>query len=540
MSRILAVSWNSHALRYVLAETQKRGAVRILNAGEKPLTPSPDGDNDAESPTVSQQLRETVAELKASRASLILCVSRGSVDAATFTVPPATDAELPTLVQHMAQRQLTGLGDDATIDFIDFPALDDGSRQVSAMAMAPAEEQQIREMADAAGCASTSAIVVTHPLRTFAPPHPEGDRSATLIVSKGLQSAHILVVQQQRPVLSRTLRLAPGSGRDAEAQFIAAEIQRTVLTIGGQLERGVDITDAVLVGSTLETQPLADSLKGRIDATVTQTSAGDLVEGGVAEAAQGAYAPLIAAVLDEARGSAAAIDFLNPKRPPTSSGKRDRLILAGVAAVMICGAGAYYVYSMFDEWNHRIEDLEEQLAQLDEQVSSTASMRRQALGVGRWERSRMNWLDELRDITIRMPSSPELTVGQFAATPTGSGFTVAFKGTSQTPEAHRAMELGIQDRYHTTRTPSFRENRVGDKVFWNFTTTLQIRKRDKKDYTAHQALSSRRRSAAGADPPAENTPPSATGDDAADGTSAEAPAEPENEKPQQNTGGSES
>lgn len=533
MSRYLAVSWNSHTLRYVLAETQKRGSVRVLNAGEKPLQETSQDDGEQASPDVGQRLRETVGELKAGRATLLLCLSRGAVDSATFTVPPASDAELPTLVEHMARRQLTGLADDATIDFVSLKQQEDGSREISAMAMAPAEEQQVRRMVDAAGCASAKAIVVTHPLQAFTEPPADDDSSATLIVSKGLQSAHILVVRQQRPLLSRTLRLAPGASRDAEAQFIAGEIQRTMLTIAGQLDDDVNITKAVLVGSRLETEPLATSLNGRIDATITQTSAADAVEGELAESAQGAYAPLIAAVLDEARGSLPAIDFLNPKRPPTSTGRRNKLVLAGVAAVLVCGAGAFYVHSMFDEWNTKIAGLEEQLAQLDEQVNSTASMRRQAVGLGRWERSRMNWLDELRDITIRMPSSPELTVGQFAATPSGSGFTVAFKGTTQSPEAHRAMELGIQDRYHTTRTPSFRENRIGDKVVWNFTTTLQIRQRAKKDYTAHKNLPTRRPSTATTtDKPAEDSTPAA-----AAGRSDAAAESPQAETPRQ-TGGS--
>ncbi len=50
------------------------------------------------------------------------------------------------------------------------------------------------------------------------------------------------------------------------------------------------------------------------------------------------------------------------------------------------------------------------------------------------------------------------------------------------------MEVGIQDRYHSTRTPSFSESRSGDKVVWNFRTTLQIRNRAKKDYKAHRDL----------------------------------------------------
>ena len=197
MSKTLAVSWDSHSLRYVLAETRKRGEVQVLNAGEKPIMDTTESD-DSDALNVVQQLSEVIGELKASRAKLILCVGRGTVDSARFTVPPATDAELPTLVQNMAQRHLTGLGEDATIDFVSFPPLDDGSCQVSAMAMAAADEQLVGELAEVSGCTNISAVVVTHPLRIFAPSQDVNDRSATLVVSKGLQSAHILLLQHQQ------------------------------------------------------------------------------------------------------------------------------------------------------------------------------------------------------------------------------------------------------------------------------------------------------------------------------------------------------
>ena len=487
MSKLLAVSWNFHTLRYVLAETNKRGSVKLLNAGEKTVTEAvDDAEAESESSDIVLQVHDLVSELKASRARLILCVGRGSVDSVTFTIPPASNAELPTLVQNMAQRQLTGLGEDTTIDFVSFPPLDDGSRQVSAMVMAPAQEQLIHRMAEAS--ASASAVVVTHPLRTFVPSQTERNGSAALVVSRGQQSAHILVVQHQQPVLSRTLRLAPGTTPEAEARFISAEIQRTILTLGEGPERGVEITTAVLVGSPEDTAALAGSLEGRIDASLTQTSADELIGGWTGKGVQAGDGPLIAAVREAAERATPPVDFLNPKRPPTSTGRRNRLLAVTGVLMLLAFGGWYYVHSLFAEWNQKIADLQPQLEAMRENVKKTVSMRRQAMGLARWERSRMSWLDEIRDITIRMPSSPELSVQQFAATPAGSGYTVTFQGTSRSPEAHRRMEVGIQDRYHTTRTPSFSESRQGKQVVWNFRTTLQIRQRPREDYMAHRDL----------------------------------------------------
>lgn len=492
MSKLLSVSWSSDSLHYVFAETRKGGVIRVLNAGEK-LFPSNPDDEEPESADdlLVRQLQEVSAECKASRAKLILAVGRGSVDSATFIVPPSTESELPTLVENMAQRQLTGLGDDPTIDFVSFPPQEDGSRSVSAMALASPDSKLIQRLVEASGCQTASAIVVTHPLRTFAPTLPEGDESATLVVSKGLQAAHILVVQHGSPVLSRTIRLAPGASREEEAAFIAAEIQRTVLTIGEHLNNDIAIGNAVLVGSQFETTALAEALEGRVEASVSQVSAAEFVEAESAEATQGTYAPLIAALREEATGTQPAVDFLHPKKPPTQVGKRNKLLAIAAGVLLLVGGGWYYVHSLFAEVEGRIADVEPQLKDITEFLKETASMRKQAAGLARWDASRMNWLDELRDLTIRMPSSPELTVRQFAATPAGSGYTVTFQGTSKSPEAHRAMEVGIQDKYHTTRTPSFSQTGSGKNLQWNFRTTLQIRRRSKKEYRAHRALENR-------------------------------------------------
>ncbi|MCH2211662.1 MAG: hypothetical protein MK110_10185 [Fuerstiella sp.] len=486
MSKFLAVSWNSQSLHYVFGEKRKGDAVHVLAAGEKKLVESVQSDSDGPAPDVLRRLREITDQLKVGRAKLILCVNRGCVESVEFTVPPATDDELPTLVQNMARRQLSGPGEDASIDFISFPPRDDGSGYVNAMAMAPEDEQLIHNLAEFSGCTKNSAVVVTHPLRVFVPDQQETDQSAVLVVSVGSQSAHLLVVRHQRPVLSRTLSLARGQSREAEARFVTGEIQRTMLSIGDRRERNVEVNRAVLVGSPLETEILAGQLEGRVQLAISHVSASKLVTGDIADLEQGAYAPLIAALLETASGVTPAVDFLNPRRPSASSGRRNRWLAVAVLLLILSGGGWYYTDSLFAEQHREIAELKAQLEPITESLRKTAPLIRQASGLSRWERSRMNWLDEIRDITIRMPSSPDVSVRQFAATPARTGFTVTFQGISSSPEAHRAMEIGIQDRYHTTRTPSFSESRSGKDVVWNFRTTLQILKRENKDYTAHR------------------------------------------------------
>jgi len=120
MSKLLAVSWTPSLklLRYVYADAEKGGSLRIINAGEKeildgsdespPTDDAEDADGNESRPTIADLLKSLVSELHASKATLLLCVSRGAVDSVTMTVPPASDTELPTLVRNLATRQLSG------------------------------------------------------------------------------------------------------------------------------------------------------------------------------------------------------------------------------------------------------------------------------------------------------------------------------------------------------------------------------------------------------------------------------------------------
>ena len=178
MSKLLAVRWNFESLRFVFGESGKNGSLRVIQAGERIFATSSSLTTDAEQddPAVddpaaadfstdpAQHIAALVRELKASKATLLLCLNRSVVDSATFNVPPASDAELPIIVRNMALRQLPGLTEDSVLDFIAYPPESTGGRSVNVMALAAAEQQQIADIAAKAGCVRQRAIVVTHPL----------------------------------------------------------------------------------------------------------------------------------------------------------------------------------------------------------------------------------------------------------------------------------------------------------------------------------------------------------------------------------------
>jgi hypothetical protein len=487
MSRLLAVSWNTTAVRFVYGESGKQGLLRLIDAGERSFEYE-DAETTAD-PSVkvdpSQCILALVRELKATKATLLLCLNRGAVDSVSFQVPPATDAELPAIVNNLAIRQMAGLTEDSVVDFIAYPPAKDGTRRISAMAMAPTDQQFIERMAKETGCGRVRMLVVTHSLRLFIPSADDTETSEILVITKGQQSAHLLVAQNGLPILSRSLRLAPEMKGPGEAKYIAGEVQRTLLSAENDTGHDVEIDRVVVVGSGIESTILVDALSDQFDMTVSRVPVRSLVEGEAGAASVSAYGPLVSALKQEAMGTRPDIDFANPKRPAATANPRNRILAIVAAVLLIGGTGWYYVHSQFATAQEENVQLRERRKELAELVKETRSKRNLAKVLAAWERGRMSWLDELRDITIRMPSSPDVIVQQFSAAASGSSYVVSFRGTGRNPDAIRQMEERLRDKYHEPRTPGVREVPDGKKSVWSFQTTMRVKSRRKDSYVSH-------------------------------------------------------
>jgi len=454
---------------------------RVAEEQEKPADSQQGSQEEQDQPEPSMKglLKSLVSELGASKATLLLCVNRGAVDSVTFSVPPATEAELPTLVRNMAIRQLQGINEESQLDFIAYPPEEDGTRKVSAMVLPAEQQQMVQELVDAAGCPMHRIIITPHSLGVFAPPPSENDKTATLIISEAADAAHLLIVQNKLPILSRTVRLSSDMSTEHREEFVASEIQRTLLA------EDVEIGNVVLVGSEVETALLNRSLENRYDVEIQQVTSVSLIEGDASGAAFGIYTPLVAALKSEAIQVTPAIDFAHPKKPPVPVNRRNRILAIAAVVILIAGTGWYYVNSQFAEIETEIAKLKIRRNELNDLVKKTRTKRNLAKVLARWEGSRIDWLDELRDLTVRIPSSPKLSLQQFTASPTQKGAVVSFRGTSQSPEAIRQMEISLADQYHQLKTPGIRERKQGKKSIWTFQTTMTIRSRPREKYTSH-------------------------------------------------------
>ncbi len=491
MPRLLVINWNARTLRYLHTDGDRRGQLRVADAGEIEII----GDGELSAAIVSR-VQQLVVQLKAQKSKLLILMNRGSVDSARFSVPPASESELPALVQNMAVRDIPGATDQTPVDFVAYPTQPDGTRNISAMALIAEDLVLVRQLMSDSGCKSHRVLVSTHPLRTFVPEllrieqkNAGNSDSATLVISRGDDVAEVLLCADGLPLLSRTIRLAADVAQPEMNRYLCSEIQRTLISAGSRMAQPAKIAHVVVVGDEVQTAGLDDVLSGhfQVVAAVVRPSSvlaePNSAEPTVSIVSSGNFAPLLAAASEEMSLVTPAIDFANPRRPPVQTSPFNKIAAAVTAASLLVGGGYYYVWSQFNEIDEENARLVARLNELNDIVKDTQSRRSLASSMEAWEKNRISWPDELRDLTQRIPSLPNLTIQQLSISAAGPGKAVAtFRGVGKSPEVIAQMENNLRDKYHDIRIPGVRQQQDGSKVVSAFQATLTIRRRSPSEY----------------------------------------------------------
>ena len=488
MGKILAIDWDRHQLRYVLAVIGRR-TVKVLAASAVPMMMRQDEDDPEERPDPAGTLRAKLGR-KASRLPALVGVDRASIETLTLTLPPATDAELPELVLNQAMRDSPSVTEDTPLDFL--PQNDDPTepREVLVATLAPDAMRQIKRACTEAGIKPARMLMRPYASASlFLRSELAENGEASLLVNLVGDEVDLTVVAEGKIVFTRTARI-PHSDDQAETdQRVLAEIGRTLMVamqhqIGDQSVRRI-----CLCGSQGDRQGLSDGATEQFELPVVEFDPFDAVE--IARKAipdePGSFTSLLGMLLDEAYNAQHAIDFLNPREVPKPPDRRR--LYAAVAGLLIIG-GLY----VWDDQSSELEKLDATIATLTqehnkrEQMATVAANQIQiASALRAWHSTEINWLDELRDLSVRFPSGQDMVVLRMNLSPgRRGGGAVTFSGLARAPKILVGMEDDMRrDGLHDISSKRLQERGPGGELAWSFETSMTVAPRTTQTYLVH-------------------------------------------------------
>jgi len=485
MKPLLAIEWDRHEVRYVLA-TRQGGEVRI-RAVHSELLPQTDEPLSVEP---GETLKKALTGQGHRRAVTLVGVDRSRVELMHFTLPPARDSELPALVYNEVLRESPAAVGESVLDFV--PLGDDPSRvrEVAAAVLPHQQLEQIQKTCAAAGIKPDRMPLRSHAAVSLFSRAVSAPERVCLLVAPVRDEVDLTVLHEGKSVLSRTVRLPGPIGQEPADQQLLTEIKRT-LAVAAQGELRDDPVQRIYVfGRSRETEGLPERIGRELELPVQALDPFELVDARRIPLPDRPerFASLLGMVLDESHGRAHAADFLHPRKPPKSLDHRRATALVGAAAVVLVLLGVYLAWQPLAAARADNDKLLDRLKQLDEGPIAQALKQRELMAaIRQWESSGVNWLEELRELSLRFPPERDVVVMQMSmnALPGGGG-DVAFQGLVRDSSVVRRIENNLRDQYHRLNSRSVHEGSYTEQYARRFEARMYVEKRSKQQYAQGQ------------------------------------------------------
>ncbi len=408
MTRSIAIHWDQDVIRIATADVGDR--VRVDD-----LVVFPIGDG-SEVPAISEIISNYVAKNGLARTDASVVIGRGQIELRVIELPAAPDDELPDLVRYQAKSHFSTIADGQPIDFIRLAnGKEDSPVHVLAATLSSAELKKIQTVFE------STKLRVRHVLpRPFALVNLLRNELTApkyhLLVNRFETEADLTVTYRNRIVLTRTLRLPHDKAEQAMALIL--EIRRTVAASPNQPSGG-QVSKVIVLGSGVANQTLANLIDEQLKLPAEARSVEDFVSLGSSAAKaigddNGSFAPVLGSLNLPAEPSEHLIDFAIPhRRPEPVTDPRRKYRLAGIAAAITIFLLAIVLFMFFSR-RSEIQRLTSELAILSLDSDSRDLLIGKIETLDTWKRGDINWLDELYEISDRLPLPDEAIVNRLS------------------------------------------------------------------------------------------------------------------------------
>jgi Tfp pilus assembly PilM family ATPase len=476
MSQYLALEWDANEARIAVARNRGKD-VTIEHAFTVQL-----GEPAAAGAGAGQKIAEALRQRNIGRVETLVAVGRTSIELRQLSLPPSPPDEMPELVRFQALRQFTTIGEDWPLDFVQLDTESTESTSVLAAAISPDLVAQIRATCQGAELTPKRLVLRPFAAASLLRRHDrDSSHPCRLMVDLLTEEADLTVLDDKHVVLMRTVRLPSTDNIETQGRSLLGEIRRTIAAASNQLH-GRRVERVILCGEGTDQAALKALVEQELSLTVQFFNPfDDLTLGSNLRANRpshaGRFAPLLGMLLDEAAGATHAIDFLHPrKKPEPVNTRRQKVLIAATVAVMAM-AGVLLVMMQLDSADGEIAQLRSQISGIKSKVVTAEKQRLNTAAVQDFVDNDINWLEELKGLSLQLPSEKDVLVTQLTAgTRVTGGGQISVEGFVRESAQIKEVQQSLRANNRKVVSTGGHEDprRAKDKYTWRFDETVMI------------------------------------------------------------------
>jgi hypothetical protein len=467
--RFLAIDWDQNQLHVVIGAAGG-GRVKFHRALVWQEDKSP---NPAEPEELGRVLRDRIKSAGVAPAPVLACIGRDRVILKDLRFPAVAAAEEPAVVRFQAVKELSDAPEDVVIDYVGVAA--PGATEQHAVTLIVRREivAAYQKICQSAGL--KLAALTPRPFATAAAVRKavaEGNGAGALaVVVVAERWAEFCVVRGETLLLARSMNVGPG---------LAAEVRRN-LTVYAGLAGRPPVGALYIAGGGPE-------LRERLEALDVPIHEFDPFAGAVGLDApadsRGSFAGAAGMLFARAESRGLPINFVQPRQPkPPSDPKNRRVAVVALALAVAVVVGILCCWTILHYARVKLVAVQQERDTIDRQLAAFRQDGKLFKALDDWDS--VVWLDELYDLTDRIPDVNALRISQFTAEPltrTAKDRYVAhltLKGNYYGEPGRKALDQLIEgfkkDGYYSPEAPKF----VGNQ----FTLVVKVERRPPNDYT---------------------------------------------------------
>lgn len=480
MPDFLALEWDHDQISGLHAHVSG-GRVRIRRAF---VLPRPSVAVAGSGPLPIAWLQTQLAERGISGGDVLVSLPRDEVVVKRIDLPETSDDELPVIVRFQAAAKSSVPLDELSLDFIPLPRRSEIPGREVLMATVPQQTlNEIRLLCENAGLklqkVGLTPADVAELVARSEPAASDDLAGASLVVSEHGNRLEISVLRRSHLLFSHSARLPSDGAHDPQSMI--PEVSRSLVSLRGaipdvKIERAWTLLDPSTHGQ------MAEVLKKRLSCEVNPIDAQAAVDWdrpidpGVDPTL---FSGPIGLLLSKADPRVPALDFLAPRQPPVKRDLRKRKLVtmgSGVAVLVALLAGNFWL--KIRGLDSEIESLASTRDGLAKEIKAGQPLVKSAALVEQWEKAGVPWLEQLSDLTVRMPPTDRIYLKKLEFTPRVNTLPPRMKFEALARERSDVLDLSDKllesDERYRVLIPSHKSSTEDQYYAWQLSGEITL------------------------------------------------------------------